>query len=179
MVPSGCKRMAEKKLAPAENRTRGSTMATLNFTTKPLAHTIFPYRYWVSPQYLYFTSSNWCFAGGKAPSHISTRLVLGPSRKYRYDTNIHLFTASVRNRTASVWKTAAFSSIILFSNLSCAARDVTNSARISCFVAYASQSHIVARIARSNAKRQLSIDCYKRPPVGINITYYFSYELKS
>ena len=42
LVPSGCKRMAEKRLhAPAENRTRGSTMATLNFTTKPLAQHFF------------------------------------------------------------------------------------------------------------------------------------------
>ena len=27
-----------KSIAPAENRTRGPTMATLDFTTKPLAH---------------------------------------------------------------------------------------------------------------------------------------------
>ena len=31
------------KIAPAENRTRGPTMATLDFTTKPLALLMFRY----------------------------------------------------------------------------------------------------------------------------------------
>ena len=41
--------------APAENRTRGSTMATLNFTTKPLAHKFFMPTDWLS-RYMYLAN---------------------------------------------------------------------------------------------------------------------------
>ena len=41
--------------APAENRTRGSTMATLNFTTKPLAHNFFMPADWLS-RYMYLAN---------------------------------------------------------------------------------------------------------------------------